>query len=173
MTTQFARLMRASTERGEEFVTLDESLRLIKSYVKIQSLRYESFTYEEDVDAELMEERLPRLLLQPLVENAIVHGLAGRADGRLILRARAQEGRMCIEVEDNGAGIEPERMQDVLDGRRAEDGREHVGVANVQGRLRLHYGEDCGLELVNRPEGGLCVRLVIPRMRGEEETCTR
>lgn len=173
VTTQFARLMRASTERGEEFVTLDESLRLIKSYVKIQSLRYESFTYEEDVDGELMEERLPRLLLQPLVENAIVHGLAGRADGRLILRARAQGERMRIEVEDNGAGIEPERMQDVLDGRRAEDGREHVGVANVQGRLRLHYGEDCGLELVNRPEGGLCVRLVIPRMRGEEETCTR
>ena len=112
---------------------------------------------------------MPKMILQPLVENAILHGLEGVADGTVEVSAAAEDGVLSISVRDNGRGLPPE-----LVGRYSAPGRAlprgHLGLYNVDTILRKYYGDGFGLSLANRPDGaGAVVTATLPLNYGEED----
>jgi signal transduction histidine kinase len=140
-----------STEAQE--VPLRQELDFLDRYLQIQQARFgERLVVRREVAEETLDARVPNLVLQPLVENAIEHGIAPHARvGEVVLRARRREGRLELEVQDNGAGLPP--GQPLVDG---------IGLSNTRARLLQLYGPAQELRLVNGDGGGLIVRISIP-----------
>lgn len=130
---------------------LREELRLLEAYLDIQRLRFEDrLAFRVEAPEDVQRALAPRLLLQPLVENALHHGLARRpGPGILVLRARREGNRLCLEVEDDGAGF-PEPCP------------EGVGLANTRARLRARYGPDASLTLLRGDPKGTLARVELP-----------
>ena len=125
-----------------------------------------AFAFRVELPEELADCRVPKMILQPLVENAILHGLEGVENGAVEVTVRETAGMLRITVRDNGAGLPPEMAA----GRyrsRGPAGR-HLGLYNVNTILTKYYGDGCGLFLENGPAGGAVVTAVLP-VRGEEE----
>ena len=166
LATDLAAILRSSIS-GDEIVTLEEELELVERYVNIQTIRFgDRFTCEVDVAERYQPCLVPKLALQPLVENAILHGVSGRDDGYIKVWAGDEDGKLLLYVSDNGCGI-PREILEKLDsaGTRVPDG--HLGMFNVDSILRLRYGEGCGLSAQSSPEEGSCVCLTLPLTRRE------
>lgn len=161
ITTDLAELLRAGIS-GEKLITLEEELELVERYLDIQSIRFgDSFTCEIDVDERFQHCILPKLVLQPLVENAIIHGVAGMEDGYIKLWAE-QEGedlRLC--VSDNGRGIPADLLEKLNSPDKTLPGG-HLGLKNVDKIIRLYYGERYGISARSAPGGGSRVELLLP-----------
>lgn len=163
-----ARLMRRNLEATSKTVTLESELEIMKNYLKLQKYRFEDkIDYEIEIAAEGYEEyRMLPMLLQPLVENAFVHGLeCKRTRGRVTIRVEEQDGLLVISVRDNGVGMDRtrlERLRSMLNGNGEESGI-HIGLQNVNSRIKLYYGEAYGLDIASAENEGTLVRIRLPR----------
>ena len=165
MSTNLADILRFCIS-PKEFVPLRREIEILERYVEIQRIRLsDSFTYTAEVPEDLMECLVPKMLLQPLAENAILHGLSGSRNGELIVTAACLEGDILeIRVADNGAGLPPELLGPY---RPPAEPTGHLGLLNVDTILRKHYGEGFGLRLENRKEcTGACVIARLPIRKG-------
>lgn len=154
-------LLRAGISGGR-LITLERELELLEKYLDIQSLRFEDrFAWEIDVDERFQHCIVPKLILQPLVENSIIHGVANMDDGYIKLSAREKSGTLILSVQDNGVGI----PQDVLDWLNDPD-RDvpggHLGLKNVDRIVRLYYGGDYGISAYSAVGEGSRVELRLP-----------
>ena len=167
LATDLAAILRSSIS-GDEVVTLEEELELVDRYVNIQTIRFgDRFTCEVDVAERYQSCLVPKLALQPLVENAILHGVADREDGYIKIWAGEEEDMLLLYVSDNGCGIPTEVLERLNSGpRQLPDG--HLGLFNVDSILRLRYGEACGLSARSTPGEGSCVWLRMPLKRKEK-----
>ncbi len=159
---QFADFTRYSFRGRDQFVTVAEELRLVDTYLELERARFgERLAVTLRVAPEVLSVRVPSLILQPLVENAVRHGLepSGRA-GHLSIAAHDAGSDAVITVEDDGAGADPERVRRVLSGR--EDG-DAVGLHNVDERLRTVFGEQFGLVVETGIDAGTKVTVRIPK----------
>lgn len=153
--------------KGQDMVPVREELATTRAYIGIQLMRFEGvFQAEEQVDPAILEYRIPKMILQPLVENAITHGLEPKGeDGLLILGGSLlEDGHIRLWVEDNGVGIGEEqlsRFRTVISGE-AKMESDSIGVENVVNRLRLLYGERCRLQIDSKEGIGTRVVLEIP-----------
>lgn len=167
LATDLAALLRASISENE-LITLEQDLELTDRYIDIQLLRFEDrFTCEIDVPERLRRCLVPKLVLQPLVENAIIHGLAGREDGYIKLWAEEEGEDLLLFVSDNGCGI-PAEVLERLNGEERRGPGGHLGLYNVDSIVRLHFGPGYGLSARSRPGEGSTVCLRLP-MRKEDE----
>ena len=171
MVTALARLFRISLSKGRNVISLGTELQHAKSYLTIQEMRYKNkFAVEMDCDRTLERYSCLKLVIQPLLENAIYHGMEYMdGDGRITIRTRLQDGELHIEVQDNGLGIPPAVLETLLTeehGRHLHpvDGRERkgYGLRNVHERIRLTYGAPYGLEIESEPDRGTLVRIRLP-----------
>jgi signal transduction histidine kinase len=147
-------LLRLVLESGaEQEVPLRQELAFLQRYLEIEQVRFaDRLTVRTDVNAELLDLRVPNLILQPLVENAIRHGIASRPEpGRLEVRAQRRGDHLVLQVVDDGPGLP--------DGGFGTDG---IGLTNTRARLAALYGEDQGFELSTPAGGGLQVSITIP-----------
>ena len=162
MSTNLADILRFCIS-PEEVVFLRRETEIVMRYVEIQRIRLSgSFAFVLDIPPELEEALVPKMMLQPIVENAILHGLAGRPDGAITVRARQEEADLRLAVLDNGVGL-PKEMEGPYAFRDQAETRGHLGLYNVDTILRKHYGEQFGLSLENRPDGaGTVVTAVLP-----------
>jgi two-component system, LytTR family, sensor kinase len=155
MVTKLSDLLRATLERSaEQEIPLAEELAVLGKYLDIEQVRFQDrLTVEVDANAEVMSAMVPALVLQPLAENAIRHGIAETPGaGRVTVRAFvAPDGRLRLEVCDTGPGLP-----------RSGVIREGIGVANTRARLARLYGPAGRLELTDRAEGGVCARVELP-----------
>lgn len=151
-------LLRLSLKHtGQHELPLREELEFLGHYVDIQRSRFrERLNVEIDVPAEVLEAMVPTFVLQPLVENAVRHGIEPRTGpGHVVVSAYRQGNRLVMEVADNGPGlVEPVRETN-------GNGR-GIGLANTRARLEQLYGTNQSISLANRPEGGVVVRLEVP-----------
>lgn len=154
MMRRLSELLRMSLEDGAHEVPLAEELSLLEQYVEIQRIRFgDRLDVRCDIAPEARRMHLPRLLLQPLVENAIKHGTAGhRERGEVSIEATAPDGRLRIRVRDNGRGLPAPDSPLTLG----------VGLRNTEARLRQLYGDDFALRLSNHPSGGAIVEVEMP-----------
>ena len=165
MSTNLADILRFCIS-PKEFVPLRREMEILERYVEIQRIRLsDSFTYTAEVPEELLDCLVPKMLLQPLAENAILHGLSGSQDGELTVTAACLEGDILeIRVADNGSGL-PEELLGPYKPPETPTG--HLGLLNVDTILRKHYGESFGLRLENRIEcPGACVIARLPIRKG-------
>ena len=171
MSTNLADILRFCVS-PDEFVPLRRELEILHSYVEIQRIRISGgFAVSVEVPPELEDCLVPKMLLQPIVENAILHGLDGVEQGAILVQARAEGERLFISVRDNGRGLPPE-LEGPYARRDRELSRGHLGLYNVDTILRKHYGEGCGLYLSNVSDGtGACITAVLPLRWEEELTC--
>lgn len=145
------KLMRKNLEIGREHAPLKEEIEMINSYLHIQKFRYEErLDFELAVDPTLLTMVLPPLTIQPLVENAVVHGLENKPEGVTVkLQITAMASQVTVKVSDDGFGITPERLEEVrhLITEQEEPTRSRIGLRNVHQRLVLCYGEQAGLQI--------------------------
>lgn len=172
ISTDLAALLRASISSAE-FITVEQELELIERYLEIQYIRFaDKFTCEVDVEERFQHCMLPKLALQPLVENAIIHGVADMEEGYIKITARAQENTLILSVTDNGCGI-PSEILYRLNHPENTYPEKHLGLYNVSRIIGLHYGEAFGLKAVSVPGEGSTVELHIPMIQSSakaEET---
>ncbi|MFC6549764.1 sensor histidine kinase [Cohnella cellulosilytica] len=155
-----------SDQKGR--TTLADELAYLTSYIKLQKLRYEErLDVRIDVPEALQDVGILKLVLQPLVENAIEHGINRRRGARRIAITAREDGEdVLIRIWDEGAGIEPERLAEIQ--RNLDDpstDKDHIGLINVHRRLRLHFGEGCGLAIDSEPDSYTSVTARIPGRR--------
>lgn len=170
ISADLADILRSSIS-ADEFVPLRQELRLVERYVEIQSIRFSgAFILKTDVDEALMDVLVPKLMLQPLVENAIVHGFDGSDSGEISIGACRSEKALCVTVRDNGRGIPEEALRRFQSGG-PPNAQNHLGLYNVDAILRLHYGADFGLRF-SPAAHGTCIRITLPISgKGEEPPC--
>lgn len=183
MTDAIMKIMAGVTYDCEkDMLTIEKELALLESYITIQQVRFSTFQVTIDVPAELMQYKIDRFLLQPFVENSILHGFQGRKEAGEIRITMRQEREKFLQVDiyDNGRGIEQseleesgERLQtENLEGRLRSKGcrgeKDRVGIRNVEERIHLHYGNEYGVVVENGMVTGVHVRLLLPLIKGEE-----
>ena len=167
MTRSLSNLLKNIAKGTQDKITLEEELALLHNYVEIQSVRYmEAFTFYDTVPKELYRYRIIKLTLQPLVENAIFHGIEPTGEnGTITVTGREEGGDLVLCVTDDGAGIPPDVLPTLLSEERP---RSHaslngIGVCNVHKRLQMLYGEAYGLTIESEPGVGACVTVRIPK----------
>ena len=154
------------TAKGAPLVPLSQEIAIVKSYVSIQQARFQNrITTLYNVSKEAAEVPVFKMLVQPLVENAFVHGLEPKPDaGVLYIGAKTEGSLLVISVRDDGVGIPPETLAE-LERQLASsryDMSTHLGLANINARLKLQYGEEYGLSLSSSPGDGTCVTIRLP-----------
>ena len=162
-----ADLLRSTLVQKQELITLQAETDNLKSYCTIQNLRYAGqFEVAFALDAEALGCYVPRFILQPLVENAIVHGIRNKEDVlHITVSGSVSEDMLSIAVGDDGIGFD---VSTVID---AESGSfKGIGLANVDKRVRLYYGEGCRLSITSRPGEGTVCSLTIPAKKQQEDT---
>jgi two-component system, LytTR family, sensor kinase len=162
---EFADFTRYSFRGAEEYTTLRDELTNIERYVALEQARFgDRLNVQLRIAPEVLQVVLPFLALQPLVENAIRHGLAGKPNGGTITITAENVGAECvISVEDDGVGMDPKRLrEDVAD---AHLSGAHVGMGNVDDRMRSAFGDDFGLVVDTAPGAGTKITLRVPKFR--------
>jgi two-component system sensor histidine kinase YesM len=163
-----SRLLRQSLSAHEQTIPLEKEIELVRNYLAIQKLRFGSrIDYSIHMEADSGGCSILPLLVQPLVENSIIHGLETKPGGGYIwITVATKDKALSIEVSDNGTGMQPEHLEklrgDLALGEDSADGR--IGLVNVNRRIQLYYGGGFGLSVGERAEGGITVRMVIPIM---------
>jgi two-component system LytT family sensor kinase len=161
MVVKLSKVLRRLLRKHENFSALRDELSFIEDYLAIEVVRFgEKLRFEKDVAEDTLDMLVPSMLLQPLVENSIKHGLSSKVEGGIIrIRARRSGSRLHLSVEDDGVGIPEARLATVL---------EHgIGMGNVNERLRVLFGSEYGMWIDSRPGEGTCVRIESPELKTE------
>jgi two-component system sensor histidine kinase YesM len=171
MAKNLAQFYRYITRKAGTDSTLEDEIHLVESYLHVQSLRNKRLTYEIDILPSMLKFPVPTLLLQPLVENAVVHGLEGKRDSGIIrIRGTWKHDRYIITVEDDGAGMSEQGIRELTAQVFHHRNSDEIGCAlwNIHHRLTNQFGPDSGLHFANNEGGGFCVTVQIPPMKQEE-----
>ncbi len=164
MTASLARLLRQSISNEEEQVPIGQEVEYARSYLTIQKMRYkDKLEFQIQVDAQIMGVPIIKLVLQPLIENAIYHGLKYKeGKGLLIVRGYREGENAVIQIRDNGAGMDEQTLSHIFEKHKVNYRSNGVGVYNVQKRLQLYYGMDYGITYSSRQGEGTTASIVIP-----------
>ncbi len=162
-------LLRYSIAGDGRQVALQEDLKYLESYMKIQKYRFGSrLDFKADVDKAARQVPVPKLMFQPLLENAIKYGENAEGNLRIMFQVKRQDNTLQILVKDAGGGIEKDRLAQLNELlKSSENNSSHKGLFNVQRRLQLLYGENCGLSINCPAEGGTEIRLHLPILKKE------
>ncbi|AWB46801.1 two-component sensor histidine kinase [Paenibacillus sp. CAA11] len=163
-TKALADFYRMALNKGRELVILEQEVRITDDYLSILQVRYpDVFRYEIDIPPELTGTPIPKLSLQPIVENAIYHGLKEKGvKGIIRISAFTQDYKVIVRVEDNGVGMNEEKVKAIMSRHLHEEGARSIGTYSVQRRLSLYFGEEYGLTVYSAVGEGTRVDLSLP-----------
>ena len=169
LSQKLARILRTSIVK-EQFITIGEEFQICSDYGEIQNIRFQGkYQFLFDCPKDLLSYKIPKLIIQPLVENAIIHGLRMKEAGIIKVFASKNNDAIILSVQDNGIGIDDEMMQFINTHQWKQiDG--HIGMYNVDSILRLHYGVNSGLHAQRLEEGGTLIQITLPY---KEASCTK
>ena len=163
----FVELLQASVNKKGTFISVADELHILKNYIHLQEFRYQgSFDVEYDIAKDAYGCYIPRLILQPLVENAILHGIDMKGgNGRLVIRGRVEGTRLTLSVIDNGRGMTKEQIEELLSSKaKKTNGLSAIGVPNVRERLELYYEAEGGITYESS-ENGTTATIFLPADR--------
>jgi two-component system sensor histidine kinase YesM len=165
MTTALSRLLRNMAKGVSDKISLEEELSIVKDYVLIQQYRYsDKFVVDYNIDQSILKYKIVKFTLQPLVENAIFHGIApGEQSGTIVIEAKKVLDNIEISVIDSGVGMTSNQLNEVLQNTHSKKDRlNSIGISNVRERLMLIYGESYGLSISSQQNYGTIVVITIP-----------
>ncbi len=182
MVLNLSKFFRLSLSKGKETFTIRETIEHLHYYIRVQQIRFSDlFRMEIHIDEETQELHILKLILQPVVENAIIHGLEKRGDGgELVIRSKVEEDRLCLEVQDNGQGMTEDRLhrlraalasiqKDTTSELFQPQTSEFYGLMNVKMRLVLYYGDHADLIIDSTDGIGTRINIVFPLALCQEE----
>jgi two-component system sensor histidine kinase YesM len=173
MVSSLGRLLRYTIENNSKIVSLREEVAFIRSYITIQKVRMgDKLQYTEEIPNALMDTAVPKLMLQPIIENAIVHGLVNRG-GTVTLQAAIKEGKIAIIISDNGKGVDSHRLNVLKQSLNTHEpltsaGHNGIALPNVHERIQLLYGNEYGVEIQSEPNKGFSVIVTLPYLKKGE-----
>lgn len=169
MTEALAKLFRISLNKGNEFISIQDELEHVRNYLVIQSMRYlDKFEYHIVISDEVKEYKTVKLIIQPIVENCIYHGIKKKkGKGNITITAVCRGDDIIIKVSDNGVGMEPESCENILVGDVTSENisGSGIGVKNVNERIKIHFGENYGLSFESALGKGTTVSIKIPKIK--------
>ncbi|WP_232697595.1 sensor histidine kinase [Brevibacillus daliensis] len=167
-----SKLFRTSLNNGKEYITVEEEIAHVSTYLEIQKIRYkEKAYYEINVEPSITNYLMPKLIIQPLVENAIYHGMKPKKQpGKIEIKVWQQSEHLYLSVQDDGVGIPEQRLEQIRDNLKHSVESDHYGLYNINERLTLAYGEQYGITLNSQPGIGTIVQIKIP-IASEEFVC--
>lgn len=171
MTSSLAKLLRQSISNENEVLTIEQEVSYIKSYLTIQKMRYkDKLEYKIDVDRDIYHCEIVKLVLQPIVENAIYHGIKFKDTMCLLcVRGYSEGENIFIKIIDNGIGMTQETLDHIFDEHKDNHKSNGVGVNNVQMRLQLYYGKNYGISYESTPGEGTTATITIPMKKVQGE----
>jgi len=163
-------LLRATITKGDKIVPVEKQLKEVEEYLFIQKMRYEDkFTVKWDIDEEIMQYKMLSMIIQPIVENAIVHGIENiESDGEIIIRGWKEGEDILFEISDNGVGMTPEKLgaiRKMIDSEEESSPSGSIGLKNTHQRLKHYYGENYGLRIESEPGGRTRVTIRAPAVK--------
>jgi two-component system sensor histidine kinase YesM len=169
-------LLSFSFDKRSKFVTLSEELDSVRMYSHIQKMRYgDKFDLQLDIDPKALSYPILKLTLQPLVENAIFHGISGRdGRGQIVIKASMTDETLKLFIRDNGVGMESKKLNQLLEHsteHRFSDSFNSIGLVNVHERIRINYGDNYGIRIASYKNIGTVVRITLPIVQ-EEDTAS-
>ncbi len=164
MTASLARLLRQSISNEDEVISIGQEIEYARGYLTIQKMRYkDKMEFRIDVEPSILNIRLIKLVLQPIIENAIYHGLKYKeSKGLLLVKGFLKDGNAVIQVIDDGVGMEPEVLEHIFEKHKVNYRSNGVGVYNVQKRLQLYYGSEYGITYESEKGKGTTATITIP-----------
>ena len=173
MLSNLGSLLRYSVSNIDMVVLVRAEVEWLERYLFLQKKRFsDRFDYTVDIPEEVLDLPIHTMLLQPLIENAILHGLEGeQRGGRVTIRAFLEQGMLVFRIADNGRGMDPGALARLNRGENTRGGRAHIGVANVRERLSSYYGGSAHLEFESAPERGTTAVLKIPCQKENVSLC--
>ena len=166
MVNALAKLFRISISKGHELITIQKECEHAESYLKIQKYRYKNqFSYEFYVQESCREYLCNKITLQPIIENAIYHGLDMSEEGKIRIEVMERDDNIVLAVIDNGVGMSKEQCKEILH-RDAKD-KTGIGIKNVNDRIRIYFGEKYGLSIESELDEGTRVEICIPKILEE------
>lgn len=173
MITQLASLFRISLSKGKTIISVEDELKHVKNYMNIQKVRYKNkFSVEYEIDESILNYCTVKLIIQPILENAIYYGVEYMdGDGEIKIIGYKKDNDIYIEVTDNGLGMTRDVVENLLkENNRVRKRGSGVGLINVHNRLKLRFGENYGLEIESEPDEGTTVRIHLPSIPYSIET---
>lgn len=165
--SRFFRL--ALADKGD-YATVQEEIEHLRYYIILRQQSGPHFEFDLEAEEECLPRRVIKLVLQPLVENAILHGVKDRVGGRVWVHIFRQGENLCMTVEDNGAGVDPDEMSDLM--AHGGEGSRGFGIKNINDRIQLAFGKPFGLRFESRPQGGTKTTVVQPFILQSPEVTT-
>lgn len=166
MVESLSDFFRTSLNQGKDIISIKEEIQHVRSYLEIQQMRYQDILeYEIDVPEEFYQNTIPKITVQPLVENALYHGIKNkRGKGKITVRGYREDSFFILEVRDNGIGMQTERLVQVRNALLYKQLAESkvYGLYNVNERIRLNCGEEYGLRLSSTYQEGTTVKILLP-----------
>lgn len=174
MIVALSRFFRISISRGKNIIPVKSELDHVKYYLQIQKMRFgDSFSYEVDASDEVLSLPIIKLILQPIVENAIVHGLGEKPEKGAAIKIKAYLGSsyLCFDIEDNGFGMLPDRIEEIYQSFKDKTIHRGVGLSNVYQRIRIFYGEKADIIVNSSLDDGtkISIRIPLQEVRSDEE----
>lgn len=167
--TSLARFFRISLSKGKNIISVRDELEHVKNYLMIQQMRFKNkFNYEINADGSLLELASLKLMLQPLVENAIYHGMEFMdGDGLIKIDVKKEDNKLCFIISDNGLGMTKEQVSALLTENSITKSKKGsgIGVKNVNERIKLYFGVEYGLNISSEPDEGTSIKLILPIRR--------
>jgi two-component system sensor histidine kinase YesM len=163
LVTGLAKILRTSIS-SNQFVTLKEELNLVQCYVDIQRIRFsDKFKYKAEIQEGLEDVIVPKFVIQPIVENAVIHAFDDQDDGNILVTAYEENGKLIVKISDDGCGIDAETVRTLNSKKRLEG---HIGLYNVDTIIRLRHGEPFGISVETPEMGGTVVTIIMPMVSG-------
>lgn len=168
MTASLARLLRQSISNEEELVSIGQEVEYARCYLTIQKMRYkDKLEFQIEVDPSILNIPLIKLVLQPIIENAIYHGLKYKeSKGFLLVKGFMRDGNAVLQVIDDGVGMDQEALDHIYEKHKVNYHSNGVGVYNVQKRLQLYYGSEYGISYKSQKDKGTIATITIPGIQG-------
>lgn len=167
MVSSLAKLFRISISRGHELITLDNELKHAESYLKIQKYRYKSqFSYYFNIDEECLSYLCNKITLQPIIENAIYHGLDMVDEGIITIEVGRQDEDILIRIIDNGVGMTKEQCNEIL--QRDTSDKTGIGIKNVNDRIKIYFGDQYGVTIKSELDVGTEISILIPKIQEDK-----
>ena len=172
MVSALAGFFRISLNKGGDFITVGKEMTHVKNYMEIQGIRFEDkFSFQIHCEDTVKDYMCPKLIIQPLAENAVYHGMEGMyGDGEIEIEAYEKGDLIYIDVTDNGEGMNEEQIQKIMEGDVISSKRgSGIGVRNVNERLKYCFGEKYGISVISEIDEGTTVRICIPKVEDLDE----
>lgn len=172
MLSSLGGVLEQSIGRGGTLIPLRQEIQYIENYIELMKMKFnDKLSVDYDISEELMDQEVIKIMLQPVIENSLMHGIEPMSGaGRILVRAKRQEDRFLLTVEDNGVGMSPEKLQDLRARLAAgsEELPERIGIKNVHDRIRLQYGDPYGIQVHSRFHEGTAVAFLLPAKKMQE-----